>query len=102
MRFKIAILPVLALAFLARADEKLPMLKVGSQVYSNVTVTYVSASDIYFLYDKGAANVKLKDLDPELQKHFHYNAAAAALANKPAAAPTLSNSLPTGPPTPPA
>ncbi len=82
MRLKLAILPLLALTFLARADEKLPMLKAGSQVYSNVTVTSVSATDVYFLYDKGAANVKLKDLDADSQKHFHYNAAAAAMATK--------------------
>ena len=57
----------------ARADEKLPVLKAGSEVYSNVTVTTVTATDIYFTYAGGMANVKLNQLDPALQEHFHYN-----------------------------
>ena len=57
----------------ARADEKLPVLKAGSEVYSNVTVTTVTATDIYFTYARGMANVKLNQLDPALQEHFHYN-----------------------------
>jgi len=63
----------------AFADEKLPLLKTGSEVYSNVTVLKVTATDIYFTYnnDRGMANAKLKNLSPALQKHFHYNKAAA-------------------------
>jgi hypothetical protein len=64
------------------ADEKLPVLKVGKQTYSHVTVTEVSATNIYFISDQGLANAKLKDLDPALQKHFHYNPAAAAAAEQ--------------------
>jgi thioredoxin-related protein len=56
-----------------RADEKLPVLKAGSEVYSNVTVTTVTATDIYFTYARGMANVKLSKLDPALQEHFGYN-----------------------------
>ena len=72
------------------ADEKLPVLQVGSKVYSNVTVTTVTATDIYFTFDKGVANAKLKNLDSALQKHFHFDAEAvkaaeaAALASRPA------------------
>ncbi|HEX4343451.1 MAG TPA: hypothetical protein VH255_08670 [Verrucomicrobiae bacterium] len=70
---------ILFLCFLAvslcRADEKLPMLKVGSEVYSNVTVTSVSKTDIFFTHSQGMGNAKLKDLDPEMQKHFHFDAA---------------------------
>jgi len=57
----------------ARANEKLPVLNAGSEVYSNVTVTTVTATDIYFTYAGGMANVKLSKLDPALQKHFGYN-----------------------------
>jgi thioredoxin-related protein len=64
---------LIAAVWAARADEKLPVLKAGSEVYSNVTVTTVTATDIYFTYAKGMANVKLNKLDPALQKHFHYN-----------------------------
>jgi protein disulfide-isomerase len=73
----------------ARADEKLPVLKAGSEVYSNVTVTTVTATDIYFTYARGMANVKLNQLDPALQEHFHYNPVKAGeVAQKRAAANT--------------
>jgi thioredoxin-related protein len=64
--------------WVARADEKLPVLNAGSEVYSNVTVTTVTATDIYFTYAKGMANVKLSKLDPALQKHFGYNPTKAS------------------------
>jgi thioredoxin-related protein len=61
------------------ADEKMPVLKVGSDVYSDVTVTTITTTDVYFTYNngKGMANAKLKSLSPELQKHFHYDPAKA-------------------------
>ena len=80
---------VLSLAFLASpiyADETLPVLKVGSDTYSNVLVTSVSVTDIYFTSDKGMANAKLKDLDPEMQKHFNYDPAKADAVEKKQAA----------------
>jgi thiol-disulfide isomerase/thioredoxin len=64
---------LIAAVWAARADEKLPVLKAGSEVYSNVTVITVTATDIYFTYARGMANVKLSQLDPALQKHFGYN-----------------------------
>jgi len=71
------------------ADDKLPVLKVGSQTYSNVTVLQVTATDLFFTAGKAMANAKLKDLDPELQKRFHFDPAKAeaiAQARKAAAA----------------
>jgi thiol-disulfide isomerase/thioredoxin len=65
-------------ATVLRADEQLPVLKVGSNVYSNVTVTTVTATDIYFTYSGGMANAKLKDLSPELKRHFHFDSAKAS------------------------
>ncbi len=49
--------------------------RLASDIYSNVTVLTVSATDVYFTYNngKGMANAKLKSLSPDLQKHFHYN-----------------------------
>ena len=41
--------------WVARAGEKLPVLNAGSEVYSNVTVTTVTATDIYFTYARGWA-----------------------------------------------
>jgi hypothetical protein len=59
-----------AMAVDVLADEKLPVLKVGGETFSNVMVTKVSATDIYFISSQGLRNAKLKDLDPQLQKHF--------------------------------
>jgi len=64
---------LIAAVWAVRADEKLPVLKAGSEVYSNVTVTTVTATDIYFTCARGMANVKLSQLDPALQEHFGYN-----------------------------
>jgi thiol-disulfide isomerase/thioredoxin len=87
MRLGIFIAFGLLAAMSAWADEKLPLLKTGSDVYSNVTVLSFTATDVFFTYnngrnDKGMANVKLRDLGPELQKHFHYNEAKANVAEQ--------------------
>jgi hypothetical protein len=75
MRLDVFILCLAGLTLPVMADEKLPLLKVGSQTYSNVTVTTISATDIYFVSSQGMGNAKLKDLDPALQKQFHYDPA---------------------------
>ena len=63
------------------ADEQFPVLKVGGdEVYSNVTVTSVSATDIYFTHANGIGNAKIKNLDPALQQHFHFDPAKAKAA----------------------
>ncbi len=54
-------------------DEKLALLEVGGDVYTNVTVTSVTATDIYFSHSRGVGNAKLKALAPELQKQFQYD-----------------------------
>jgi thiol:disulfide interchange protein len=63
----------LSAGLLARADEKISVLKAGSETYSNVVVTSVSATDVYFISASGMGNVKLKDLTPEMQKHFKFD-----------------------------
>jgi cytochrome c biogenesis protein CcmG, thiol:disulfide interchange protein DsbE len=60
------------------ANVKIPCLKVGDDVYSNVTVLSVTTTDIYFSHAGGLGNAKLKSLAPDLQKLFHYDAAKAA------------------------
>jgi thiol-disulfide isomerase/thioredoxin len=79
---KNSILALLAAAGLAGnvfADgERLPMLKVGSEVYSNVVVTSVTGTDIYFSHSRGIGNAKLKNLEPNMQKMFHYDSAKAS------------------------
>jgi thiol-disulfide isomerase/thioredoxin len=62
--------------------ENLPTLKVGSgigsEVYSNVTVTSVTATHVYFAHSLGLGSAKLKDLEPEMQQHFHFDPVNAA------------------------
>ena len=57
------------------AEEHLATLRVGSEVYSNVTVTSVSVTDIFFTHSRGVGNAKLKNLDPAVQKMFHFDPA---------------------------
>jgi thiol-disulfide isomerase/thioredoxin len=74
-----------ALAFVGAAHgdgEKLATLTAGDETYTNVTVTSVTATDIYFSHSRGLGNAKLKTLDPELQKRFHYDPARAAEKEK--------------------
>jgi thiol-disulfide isomerase/thioredoxin len=79
MRNGVAILlNLLAMASIAVADETLPVLKAGSEVYSNVTILSVSTTDIYFTSNRGLANAKLRDLAPALQKRFNFNPTNAA------------------------
>jgi protein disulfide-isomerase len=60
------------------ADDHLPMFKAGNNLYSNVTITAVTTTDIYFTSAGGMGNAKLRDLNPDLQKHFHYDPAKAS------------------------
>ncbi len=87
LRFIVVAAIFLGMALVGRANETFPVLKAGGVTYSNVTIFNVSATDIYFTSDHGLGNFKLKDLDPALQRHFHYDPkAAAALEQKEAAA----------------
>jgi thiol-disulfide isomerase/thioredoxin len=74
----IQVVGLVLFALVARADEHWQILRVGSNTYSNVTVTSVSATDIFFSHSRGMGNAKLKELEPALQKHFGYNASTAA------------------------
>ncbi len=73
---------VLLFTATAEADEHFAVLHIGSEVYSNVTVTSVTATDIYFNYGRGMGNAKLKDLDAATQKHFQFDRAKAGEAEK--------------------
>lgn len=60
------------------AQDKIPLLRAGIHTYTNVVVTSVSATDIYFTHAQGMGNAKLQDLPPDLQQRFNYNPAKAA------------------------
>jgi cytochrome c biogenesis protein CcmG, thiol:disulfide interchange protein DsbE len=68
-------LGLLVTGMFARADETLPVLKVADETYTNVTVTSVTATDLYFRYPGGMGNAKLKNLSLDLQQHFHFDPA---------------------------
>jgi thiol-disulfide isomerase/thioredoxin len=70
---------VAAASLLAADKETLPKLKVGSDVYNKVMVTSVTATHIYFTHSLGMGSAKLKDLEPEMQKHFHFDPVIAAI-----------------------
>lgn len=64
------------------AEERLPFLKIGVDYYTNVVVTSVTDTDIYFKHDAGMGNARLKKLSPELQARFGYQPAKSAAAEK--------------------
>lgn len=74
---KLIVVGMMAVALSARADETFATFDIGSEHYTRVTITTVTASDIYFTYQGGMRNAKLADLSPALQQHFHYNPAKA-------------------------
>lgn len=61
----------------ALAGETFPFLRVGSQTFTNVEVLNVSDTHLFFKYSGGVDSVKLKDLDPQLQKKFGYDSGKA-------------------------
>ncbi|MDB6121825.1 MAG: hypothetical protein JWQ71_818 [Pedosphaera sp.] len=81
-RIVLLLLNLIFSTLLACADETLPMLKVGSDVYNNVTITRVTATDIYFTHNQGMGNAKLKNLEPNMQQHFNYDPAKAGAMEK--------------------
>lgn len=64
------------------AAESLATLQIGSATYSNVTVTTVTTTDVYFTHAKGLGNAKLKNLSPDLQRRFHYDAAKSSMVEQ--------------------
>jgi hypothetical protein len=73
---------LLAVRLSGAPPERLPRLAVssgaGSQVYSNVVITSVTATHLYFTHSLGLGSAKLKDLEPALREHFHFNPGKAA------------------------
>src|SRR5207237_7415676 len=80
---KVAVLLLLILAnSLVAGGEHLARLQIGEEIYTNLNVTLVTATDIYFTHSRGLANAKLKNLEPELQRKFNFDAATAGLKEK--------------------
>jgi cytochrome c biogenesis protein CcmG/thiol:disulfide interchange protein DsbE len=66
----------------AWAAEKLPLLQIGGESYTNVTITSVSPTEVYFIHARGLGNAKLRNLSPELQKRFGFEPAQAEQAER--------------------
>jgi thiol-disulfide isomerase/thioredoxin len=71
--------------WLAAEDIKLPVLRDGGTVYTNVVVTTVTPTEIYFRHNGGMGNLKLRYLEPDLQKRFNYNPETAESTPAPTA-----------------
>jgi thiol-disulfide isomerase/thioredoxin len=83
MTSRLLALSALTLAALAlQAQTKFATLKAGRTTYTNVSVLGSSTTDLYFTHAHGIANVKLRLLSPALQEQFHYDASAAAAAER--------------------
>lgn len=80
LRFLTTLIVFLAAA--AFSQTKLPWLKVGADYYTNVIVTRVTATDLYFNHARGIGNAKLKNLEAAMQKQFNFDAALADAAEK--------------------
>lgn len=80
--FWIALLGCIATCCRSWAEERIPLLKVGVDYYTNVVVTSVTATDIYFKHNGGMGNARLKKLAPELQTRFGYQPEKSAAAEK--------------------
>jgi cytochrome c biogenesis protein CcmG/thiol:disulfide interchange protein DsbE len=83
MRLFIGLMLVAGGSWMASGAElKLPVLETSTEVYSNVIVMKITATDVFFTHSRGVGNAKLKDLNPELQKRFRYDPEKAAAATK--------------------
>jgi thiol-disulfide isomerase/thioredoxin len=81
LRFLLFGVPLLT--FIAQAAPvQLDILTVGSKTYSNITVIGFNTTDLYFTEKGSIWNVKLKHLNPDLQKRFSYDPVAAAEAER--------------------
>ncbi len=76
------LLPLLLLPGALAAEVKLDTMRVGTKIFHHVTVLGVNDSDLYFTHDGGIANVKLRYLEPALQKRFSYDPKAAEAAER--------------------
>lgn len=96
------ILALLVLLPLARGEvaygpgTKIDALAVGGTTYQHVVVRSVNARTVMFTHDGGMASVHLRDLPPEWQARFHYDATAEAVAD--AALRTATSAAPPPPP----
>ena len=72
----------LGIAIGAEANASRSQAKRDAERRAIQAITKVSATDVFFFFDGGMANAKLKNLSPELQQHFHFDPARAGTAER--------------------
>jgi len=60
------------------ADQHFETLRVGDEVFRDVTVIQVTATDVYFTHSGGMGNAKLSRVNEDLQQQFGYDPKQAA------------------------
>ena len=65
-------------ALFARGEDRFPVLTAGARSFTNVVVLSQSETHLFIRHADGECSVKLKDLDPDLQKRFGYDPAKVA------------------------
>lgn len=78
----VALASVLFVNVAPAADEQFSRLKIGDVTYTNAIVTSKTATHIILLHKGGIASFKLKNLEPDLQKQFGFDAEKAAAEEK--------------------
>jgi cytochrome c biogenesis protein CcmG/thiol:disulfide interchange protein DsbE len=80
MRFAILVWAVLvaSVGLAGAQEEHLATLKVGSDTYTDVNVTSVTATHVYFTHNRGVGSAKLAELEPSMQQHFRFDPEKAA------------------------
>ena len=63
---------VAQLAVAADKDETFEVLQIGTQTYSNVTITTKSKTSVFFTHSGGMANVKTSDLPPQVKEQLGF------------------------------
>jgi hypothetical protein len=57
----------------SRGEEKIPLLTVGSQTYTNVYVLDSTGAHLFIRHAGGLSTVNMEDMDPKLQAKFGYD-----------------------------
>ena len=70
-RFGVLLVPAFC-AFPAVASDMIPLLKAGSQSYTNAIIEDVTPTLLFIRHNGGMSTVSLKELDPDLQRRFGY------------------------------
>jgi hypothetical protein len=68
----------------AALEEHFPVLKIGANAFTNVTVTSKTKKYVFLIHSKGMMNVKVTDLSPELREQLGYSTEPPKTAQTPA------------------